>query len=222
MAPFTNIRFQSGRQFKMSDLFALWFVEKIMQQILLASTSIYRQQLLEKLHLPFICAAPQTDETPLAGENAEALVLRLAAAKAQSLALSYPDHLIIGSDQVCVINGKITGKPHTVDNACKQLHHASGQRVTFYTGLALYNSRSRQLQTLCEPFHVHFRELTASEIATYVEREQPLNCAGSFKSEGLGIALFQQLEGRDPNTLIGLPLIALLAMLRVEGINPLA
>ncbi|PVZ88035.1 septum formation inhibitor Maf [Serratia sp. S1B] len=206
----------------MRDLFALWFMEKIMQPILLASTSIYRQQLLEKLHLPFICAAPETDETPLPGESAEALVLRLATAKAQSLAVSYPNHLIIGSDQVCVIGGKITGKPHTAENARKQLHNASGQRVTFYTGLALYNSHSKQLQTLCEPFHVHFRELTASEISTYVELEQPLNCAGSFKSEGLGIALFQKLEGRDPNTLIGLPLIALLAMLRVEGINPLA
>lgn len=222
MAPFTNIRFQSGKQFKMSNLFTLWFVEKIMQPILLASTSIYRQQLLEKLHLPFICDAPLTDETPHQGENAEALVLRLATAKAQSLAMSYPEHLIIGSDQVCVINGQITGKPHSVENACKQLHHASGKRVTFYTGLALYNSRSKQLQTICEPFHVHFRELTTREIAAYVQLEQPLNCAGSFKSEGLGIALFQRLEGRDPNTLIGLPLIALLAMLRVEGINPLA
>jgi MAF protein len=205
----------------MSDIFTLWFVEKIMQRLLLASTSVYRQQLLEKLHLPFICAAPQTDETRLPGESAEALVLRLAAAKAQALAMAYPDYLIIGSDQVCVIAGEITGKPHSEENARQQLRKASGQQVTFYTGLALYNSRSQRLQVMCEPFHVHFRALSEVEIETYVRLEQPLNCAGSFKSEGLGIALFDKLEGRDPNALIGLPLIALLEMLRAEGVNPL-
>ncbi|QUY50107.1 septum formation inhibitor Maf [Serratia plymuthica] len=193
-----------------------------MQRLLLASTSTYRKTLLEKLRLPFACAAPQVDETPLAGESAEALVLRLATAKAQALAAAYPEHLIIGSDQVCVIAGKITGKPHTKENACAQLRQASGQRVTFYTGLALYNSRSRHLQVLCEPFHVHFRTLSEAEIGAYVHLEQPLDCAGSFKSEGLGIALFEKLEGRDPNALIGMPLIALLEMLRAEGINPLA
>ncbi|CAI1592403.1 Septum formation protein Maf [Serratia marcescens] len=192
-----------------------------MQRLLLASTSPYRKMLLEKLQLPFDCAAPQVDETPLPGESAEALVLRLATAKAQALALAYPEHLIIGSDQVCVIDGSITGKPHTEVNARAQLRQASGQAVTFYTGLALYNGRSKQLQALCEPFHVHFRALSEAEIAAYVRLEQPLNCAGSFKSEGLGIALFDRLEGRDPNALIGLPLIALLEMLRAEGINPL-
>lgn len=203
--------------------FTLWFAKKIMQRLLLASTSPYRKMLLEKLQLPFDCAAPEVDETPLPGETAEALVLRLAAAKAQAqaLALAYPEHLIIGSDQVCVIDGNITGKPHTEENARAQLRQASGQAVTFYTGLALYNGRSKQLQALCEPFHVHFRALNETEIAAYVRMEQPLNCAGSFKSEGLGIALFDRLEGRDPNALIGLPLIALLEMLRAEGINPL-
>lgn len=201
--------------------FTLRFAKKIMQRLLLASTSPYRKMLLEKLQLPFDCAAPQVDETPLPGESAEALVLRLATAKAQALALAYPEHLIIGSDQVCVIDGSITGKPHTEENARAQLRQASGQAVTFYTGLALYNGRSKQLQALCEPFHVHFRALSEAEIAAYVRLEQPLNCAGSFKSEGLGIALFDRLEGRDPNTLIGLPLIALLEMLRAEGINPL-
>jgi MAF protein len=205
----------------MPYLFTLRFAKKIMQRLLLASTSPYRKMLLEKLQLPFDCAAPQVDETPLPGESAEALVLRLAAAKAQALALAYPEHLIIGSDQVCVIDGNITGKPHTEENARAQLRQASGQAVTFYTGLALYNGRSKQLQALCEPFHVHFRALSEAEIAAYVRLEQPLNCAGSFKSEGLGIALFDRLEGRDPNTLIGLPLIALLEMLRAEGINPL-
>lgn len=206
----------------MPTLFTLRFTKKIMQRLLLASTSSYRKMLLEKLHLPFICAAPHVDEAPLAGETAEALVLRLAAAKAQALALAYPDTLIIGSDQVCVLDGKITGKPHTEDNARTQLRQASGKTVTFYTGLALYNSRNNHLQAICEPFHVHFRTLSDLEITTYVRLEQPLNCAGSFKSEGLGIALFDKLEGRDPNALIGLPLISLLEMLRAEGINPLA
>lgn len=192
-----------------------------MPRILLASTSVYRQQLLAKLQLPFICAAPLTDETPHPNESAEALVLRLAAAKAQALATTYPDTLIIGSDQVCVIDGEIVGKPYTTENAFRQLRKASGQKVTFYTGLALYNSRSQHLQVLCEPFHVHFRTLNDEEINRYLRLEQPLNCAGSFKSEGLGIALFEKLEGRDPNALVGLPLIALLAMLRAEGINPL-
>ncbi len=206
----------------MPYLFTPWFAKKIMQRLLLASTSPYRKMLLEKLQLPFACAAPEVDETPLADETAEALVLRLAAAKAQALAIAYPDHLIIGSDQVCVIDGKITGKPHSDENARAQLRRASGQTLTFYTGLALYNGRSRHLQALCEPFHVHFRTLSEAEIDAYVRLEQPLNCAGSFKSEGLGIALFEKLEGRDPNALIGLPLIALLDMLRAEGINPLS
>lgn len=192
-----------------------------MPNIVLASTSPYRRQLLEKLGLPFVCAAPEVDELPLPGESPRQLVLRLAQAKAQALAHRYPDHLIIGSDQVCVLGGNITGKPHTAENAHRQLREASGQIVTFYTGLALYNSASGHLQTECEPFDVHFRKLTDDEIVHYVEKEQPLNCAGSFKSEGLGIALFERLEGRDPNTLVGLPLIALGKMLRHEQINPL-
>ncbi|MBP2170951.1 MAF protein [Erwinia toletana] len=192
-----------------------------MTNLVLASTSPFRQALLNKLGLPFITAAPQVDETPLAQETAPQLVSRLAAAKAQALARHYPDHLIIGSDQVCVLNGQITGKPHTVENACTQLRQASGQSVIFYTGLALYASGRAQIQTLCETFTVHFRHLSDAEIAAYVAREQPLNCAGSFKSEGLGITLFERLEGRDPNTLVGLPLIALCAMLREAGMDPL-
>lgn len=197
------------------------FNRKIMPNIVLASTSPFRRQLLEKLGLPFICAAPEVDELPLPGESPRQLVLRLAQAKAQALAYRYPEHLIIGSDQVCVLGGKITGKPHTAENAHRQLREASGHIVTFYTGLALYNSASGQLQTECEPFDVHFRRLTDDEIIRYVEKEQPLNCAGSFKSEGLGIALFERLDGRDPNTLVGLPLIALSKMLRHEQINSL-
>ena len=189
--------------------------------LLLASTSPFRQALLGKLGLPFITAAPDVDETPRAGEAADALVTRLAVAKAQALATDYPDSWIIGSDQVCVLDGAITDKPHTPERAFAQLRQASGNAITFYTGLALYQPRSRTLMQCCEPFVVHFRSLSDAEIRAYIEKEQPLQCAGSFKSEGLGICLFERLEGRDPNTLVGLPLIALSGMLRAVGINPL-
>ncbi|EBN1281320.1 septum formation inhibitor Maf [Salmonella enterica] len=192
-----------------------------MPRLILASTSPWRRALLEKLTIPFECAAPEVDETPIQGEAPRQLVLRLAQAKAQSLAHRYPAHLIIGSDQICVLDGEITGKPLTEENARQQLLKARGNIVTFYTGLALYNSATGHLQTEVEPFDVHFRHLSETEIEDYVRKERPLYCAGSFKSEGLGIALFERLEGRDPNTLIGLPLIALCQMLRREEMNPL-
>lgn len=192
-----------------------------MPNLILASTSPWRRALLEKLAMPFECAAPEVDETPMPGESPRHLVTRLAQEKAQSLAHRYPAHLIIGSDQVCVLDGEITGKPLTEENARQQLTKASGNIVTFYTGLALYNSATGHLQTEVEPFDVHFRHLSEIEIEDYVRKERPLHCAGSFKSEGLGIALFERLEGRDPNTLIGLPLIALCQMLRREEMNPL-
>ncbi|EJG2189886.1 Maf family protein [Citrobacter freundii] len=192
-----------------------------MPQLILASTSPWRRALLEKLAIPFECAAPGVDETPLPGEAPRHLVLRLAQQKAQSLAHRYPSHLIIGSDQICVLDGEITGKPLTEENARQQLLKARGNIVTFYTGLALYNSATGHLQTEVEPFDVHFRHLSEAEIDDYLRKERPLHCAGSFKSEGLGIALFERLEGRDPNTLVGLPLIALCQMLRREEMNPL-
>lgn len=192
-----------------------------MPQLILASTSPWRRALLEKLAIPFECAAPEVDETPLPGEAPRHLVLRLAQKKSQSLAHRYPSHLIIGSDQICVLDGEITGKPLTEENARQQLLKARGNIVTFYTGLALYNSATGHLQTEVEPFDVHFRHLSEVEIDDYLRKERPLHCAGSFKSEGLGIALFERLEGRDPNTLIGLPLIALCQMLRREEMNPL-
>ncbi|MEQ4530573.1 MAG: nucleoside triphosphate pyrophosphatase, partial [Mixta sp.] len=173
------------------------------------------------LGLPFITAAPETDETPLPNETAPQLVERLAKAKAQALAANYPHGWIIGSDQVCVLDGKITGKPHTEENARAQLRAASGKVITFYTGLALYCAEQKRLFSLYETFRVYFRQLSEAEITAYVNIEQPLQCAGSFKSEGLGITLFERLEGRDPNTLIGLPLIALCDLLREAGLNPL-
>lgn len=193
-----------------------------MCKIVLASSSPYRRVLLEKLALPFTSATPGIDETPLAGESAQQMVQRLAQLKAYALAEDWPDHLIIGSDQCCVLDGKITGKPHTPENACDQLRRASGQTLTFYTALALLNSRSGRLQQCVEPFEVKFRTLSEHEITRYVAQDQPLQCAGSFKCEGLGISLFSSMTGRDPNSLIGLPLIALCDMLRNEGSSPLA
>lgn len=192
-----------------------------MTKIILASTSIYRKQLLEKLNIPFICDTPDVDESPIPSESPEQLVQRLAFNKANALSVKYPNHLLIGSDQVCVINNQITGKPLSFQNAVEQLKAASGKKIMFYTGLSLLNSQSGNAQTICETFSVYFRELTDKEIENYINKEQPLNCAGSFKSEGLGITLFNKFEGRDPNTLVGLPLMALITMLKHEGVNPL-
>ncbi|RXJ74899.1 septum formation inhibitor Maf [Veronia nyctiphanis] len=189
--------------------------------LILASGSKYRAELLGKLSLPFTTHSPDIDETPLKNESAQTLVKRLAETKARACEDVSSNALIIGSDQVCVIDGLILGKPHTDEKAIKQLLAASGKKVTFYTGLCLYNTSSQRAHLDVEAFHVHFRFLSQEEIETYVKLEQPLDCAGSFKSEGLGISLFERLEGRDPNTLIGLPLIRLLEMLKDEGVSPL-
>jgi MAF protein len=185
----------------------------------LASTSVYRRALLQKLTTQFSCVKPEVDESPLPDETAEALVNRLALAKAKAVAATLSAGLVVGSDQVAVFQGEILGKPHTVANAEAQLRRFSGQAVTFLTGLTVVNAATGKVQQAIEPYVVHFRELSEAEIRHYVAREQPLDCAGSFKSEGLGIALFDKLQGDDPNSLIGLPLIRLLAMLRDEGLN---
>lgn len=190
--------------------------------IILASTSPYRRALLDKLGLPFACVAPHVDEQPLAGESAMALVKRLALAKAAAVAAQHPDALVIGSDQVAVIDGVILGKPHSHERAFAQLQAASGKRVTFLTGLALVHQAGEVALSLVEPFEVKFRPLTEQTIEHYLRLEQPYECAGSFKSEGLGIVLFEALTGRDPNALIGLPLIALIDLLAQLGYDPLA
>jgi MAF protein len=193
--------------------------------ILLASSSTYRKQLLEKLQLDFSCSSPDIDESLLANETAEHYVERLAIEKAKVLSQQYPKHIIIGSDQCAVLNidgeDKILGKPHTVDNAIDQLTQASGKQVKFLTGLCVFNSQTGKQLSLVEPFIVHFRNLNHEHIERYIEAERPLDCAGSFKSEGLGIRLFKALEGRDPNSLIGLPLIALVDLLEQQGIQVL-
>lgn len=190
-----------------------------MQPLVLASTSPYRRELLERLGLPFTTAAPEADETRHGGESPEALVRRLAEAKARAVAEQFPDALVIGSDQVAVNGGEVLGKPGGFERAAEQLRRAAGRRVSFLTGLCLLNTRMNRAQVTLETFSVVFRHLTDAQITHYLEREQPYNCAGSFKSEGLGIALFERMEGDDPSTLIGLPLIRLVRMLETEGVE---
>lgn len=189
------------------------------QQIVLASTSPFRRQLLERLGIEFTAVAPDADESPLENESPQDLAARLAEAKARAVAAAYPEALIIGSDQVAVINGRILGKPGDHQSALAQLRSASGRRVTFYTGLCLLNAADERVQLEVVPFHVYFRELNDEQIENYLRKEKPYNCAGSFKSEGLGISLFERLEGTDPNALIGLPLIRLVQMLEREGVR---
>lgn len=190
--------------------------------LVLASSSPYRQDLLARLGLPFETASPEIDESPRHGEAPQDLARRLAEEKARALATRFPAHWIIGSDQVAALpDGTRLNKPGSHQRALQQLQLSSGQTVTFHTGLALYDSRNDTCACVCEPFRAHFRELTETEIRHYLRTEQPYDCAGSFKMEGLGIALFNRLEGRDPNSLVGLPLIALNDLFRQWGFNPL-
>lgn len=193
-----------------------------MKKLVLGSTSPFRKEILAKLNLPFDCAKPNIDESPLDNESAVALVERLAIEKAKAVACEFPDALIIGSDQVAICDGEILGKPHNFENAVKQLEKFSNKIVAFYTGLCVYDSGLDFTTALIEPFLVHFKTLSRAEIENYLHAEQPYNCAGSFKSEGLGICLFEKLEGNDPNTLIGLPLIKLVELLKQHGLDVLA
>lgn len=186
--------------------------------LVLASTSPYRRELLAKLGLPFEVDAPDVDERPLPGETPEALVRRLAEAKARAVAVRHPGALVIGSDQVAVLDGEILGKPGDHARAVQQLRAASGKTVLFLTGLCLCDGRDGSTQVDVVQFQVVFRALEAQQIENYLRRERPYNCAGSFKSEGLGISLFRHLQGDDPNALIGLPLIRLVDMLAVAGV----
>jgi septum formation protein len=191
------------------------------QPLVLASTSIYRSQLLSTLQIPFQTAAPDVDETPLPGESAEQTSWRLAQVKAQVVAKRFPDALIIGSDQVALLDGKQIGKPLNHDNAVLQLRSMRGKTVTFYTALSLLNATSGEMQTDVAITRVGFRNLSDDEIERYLKKEQPYHCAGSAKSEGLGIALISRIEGDDPNALIGLPLILLVGMLEKQGVRVL-
>jgi len=188
------------------------------QPLVLASTSIYRSQLLSTLQIPFQTAAPDVDETSLPGELAEQTSWRLAQIKAQVVAKRFPEALIIGSDQVALLDGQQIGKPLNHDNAVLQLSTMRGKTVTFYTALSLLNAATGDMQTDVAITKVSFRNLSDEQIERYLKKEQPYHCAGSAKSEGLGIALISRIHGDDPNALIGLPLILLVGMLEKQGV----
>lgn len=187
--------------------------------LVLASTSTYRSELLARLRIPFQTTAPNVDETPLPDETAQQTSWRLSRDKAQAVRKSFPDALIIGSDQVALLGDRQLGKPMTHANARQQLKDMSGQTVHFYTALTLLNSRSGELQTDVAINRVHFRTLSVQQIENYLIKDQPYNCAGSFKSESLGIALISSMEGEDPYALVGLPLILLVNMLASQGLE---
>jgi MAF protein len=190
--------------------------------IILASTSPYRRALLQRLQLPFRCVAPPVDESRLPGEAPATMAGRLALAKAQSVALLHPEALVIGSDQVAALDDRVLGKPGSHQAARDQLQACSGRELDFYTGVALACAARGLQQVHVEPFRVVFRSLDSARIETYLQREQPYDCAGSFKWEGLGIALFTRLQGDDPTSLEGLPLVSLVRLLGAAGVDVLA
>lgn len=190
-------------------------------QLVLASTSSYRRDLLTRLRLPFEVFSPDVDETPLPGESPSATALRLSVLKAQAAARAFPDALIIGSDQVLMLGDTQLGKPGNHANAFAQLQAMQGREMVFHTALTLLNSRTGHTQTRDVPTTVHVRPLSDAQIAAYLEKEKPWDCAGSAKSEALGIALMARMESSDPTALVGLPLITLTGMLANEGVDVL-
>lgn len=189
--------------------------------LVLASSSRYRRELLERLGLPFTVDSPEIDETPLPNEPVDALVRRLAVAKARAVAARWPSAVVIGSDQAASFEGRILGKPGTAQAAAAQLMAFSGKRVDFLTGVAVLHAPSARIATHIDQTHAHFRHLRRDEVERYVQRDQPLDCAGGIRFEGTGALLLKAVETRDPSAAIGLPLIELGAMLRAEGVNPL-
>lgn len=190
-----------------------------MLPLILASSSIPRQELLSRLQIPFSTCSPDIDETALPEETPEALVIRLAVSKARAVAKRFPAALIIGCDQVATYAGKAFSKPESTEDAVAQLTLVSGQRVRYFNGLCLYNSQTDETQQILNHFDVIYRPLTEKMIVNYLERDRPFNCAGSLRSEGLGIALLDHMEGSDPTSLIGLPLISLVRLLENAGIE---
>ena len=190
-------------------------------RLVLASASQARKSVLSKLKIPFETFAPSIDESMLSGESPTQLVERLSLAKARKVSKRYPSHLIIGSDQIAVVAGQMVGKPQNREDAIGQLTAASGETVTLFTGIALLNSKSGNTQLDVLPYRVVFRELKQSMIEKYIDTDQPFDCSGSLRSEGLGIALLKEFDGSDPNILLGLPLIRLIDMLVNEDIYPL-
>ena len=193
--------------------------QQIGQQLVLGSSSIYRRELLQRLQIPFVISNPDIEETPLPDEKPEVTAVRLAVAKARAVAITHPGALIIGADQVAILEDLQLGKPLNRENATRQLQHVRGKEVVFFTALCLLNSRTDSLQTRLVPSHVKFRQLSDQQISNYLDKEQPYHCAGSAKAEGLGIALIEHIISDDPSALIGLPLVALVDMLTHEGIE---
>ena len=191
----------------------------LLRQIVLASASAYRRGLLERLGLPFESAAPQVDESPVHGESTAQTALRLAVLKARAIGPRYPDAIVIGSDQVASCDGVRVGKPGNHANAVKQLELMSGRVALFETALAVLDAATGEVRSRLVPCRVTFRALARATIETYLEREQPYDCAGSAKAEGLGIALIARIETDDPTSLIGLPLIALTELLAAAGVS---
>ncbi len=189
------------------------------QALILASSSIYRRELLQRLQIPFNTVSPHVDEAILVGEKPQETALRLSKEKAKKVGEEYPHALIIGCDQVATLNGEQLGKPLNHQNATRQLKLMRGQEVTFHSALCLLNAATGKMQSHVVPYLVKFRVLTDEQIESYLVKEQPYHCAGSAKSEGLGIALIEHMKGDDPNALIGLPLIKLITMLQNEGVN---
>jgi len=187
--------------------------------LVLGSTSVYRRELLNRLHLPFTVEAPHVDEAPLAGELPDPLARRLAEAKARAVAQRHPEAIVIGSDQVADLGGEPLGKPGNHANAVEQLTRMSGRTVVFQTALSVVCLASGFAQHDLAPVRVRFRELTREEIEAYLRKEQPYDCAGSAKSEGLGIALLDAIDSDDPTALVGLPLIRTCRMLRAAGLR---
>ena len=190
-------------------------------QLVLASTSPYRRELLSRLGVPFETTSPDVDETPLTGESPDATAQRLALLKAQAVANRFPDALIIGSDQVALLEGRQLGKPGTFENAVAQLQAMRGKALEFHTALTLLNARTGHAQTTVVPVRLVMREYSDAQIEAYLKKDQPYNCCGSAKSESLGIALIARYETEDPNALVGLPLIKLTEMLANEGLDVL-
>ena len=190
-----------------------------MTPLVLASTSRYRQMLLERLSIPFSSAAPHVDESALPGELADDLVSRLARAKANAVGRRYPNSIVIGSDQLAVCDRQILGKPGSAERCAAQLRAVSGRRVEFKTAVYVVDTHTASNEAYVDVTTVHFRQLSEEEIQRYVAKEQPFDCAGGFKVEGLGITLFESIEARDPTALIGLPLIWLSGALRRFGIQ---
>ena len=188
-------------------------------QIVLASTSKYRRELLARLGLPFEVAAPGADETPLPDEIPQNTALRLAEAKARAVAARFPRAIVIGSDQVAVLEGTTLGKPGNHANALRQLRAMRAKEVVFHTALCLYSAASARADTRVVPYYVRFRDYSDAQIEHYLQREQPYDCAGSARCEGLGVALIAEMRGSDPTALIGLPLIALTEMLAAQGVQ---